>query len=88
MILVYTLPVMLFCFAAAIVCVANMYLYLRGKERKILNTKIPWVIPEYLAVTLDEKDRPGIWLLLMAFFAFVSIVAGFISVFWGIKIGQ
>ena len=64
---------MLLCFIAAVVCVIQMYAHLKGKEKKVFNTFLPFVFTEYLATTLEEKGRPGMWLIAFAHFACVFI---------------
>ena len=84
----YAIPIMTLCFIATIVCVIQMYVYLKGKERKVFNTFLPFVFAEYLATTLEEKGRPGMWLIAFAVFAFVFIFLTFAQLIWSINTGQ
>lgn len=82
---IYTIPIILLCFIGSIVCVVQMYVYLKGKERKVFNTFLPYVFAEYLAATLEEKGRPGIWLIAFVLFAFLFIFLMVAQLFWSIK---
>ncbi len=81
----YAIPIMTLCFIAAIVCVMQMYVHLKGKEKKVFNTFLPFVFAEYLATTLEEKGRPGMWLIAFVLFAFVFIFLIFAQLIWSIK---
>lgn len=81
----YAIPIFLLCFIAATVSVIQMYAYLKGKERKGANTIVPYVFAEYLATTLEEKGRPGIWFFAFFFFAFLAIFLMFAQLFWSLK---
>ena len=62
-----------------------MYAHLKGRERKVFNTFVPFVFAEYLASTLEEKGRPGIWFIAFVFFAFIFIFLTFAQLFWSFK---
>ncbi len=62
-----------------------MSVYLKGKERKGFNTFLSFPFAEYLATTLEEKGRPGIWLIAFILFAFLFIFLTFAQFFWSIK---
>ena len=81
----YAIPIMVLCFIAAMVCVIQMSAYLKGKERKVFNTFLPFIFAEYLATTLEEKGRPGMWLTAFVLFAFVFIFLIFAQLIWSIK---
>ncbi len=76
---------MTLCFITAMVCVIQMCVHLKGKERKVFNTFLPSIFVEYLATTLEEKGRPGIWLIAFLIFGFVFIFLGFAQLIWSIK---
>ena len=82
---IYAISIFLFCFIAAIMCVIQMYVHLKDKERKVFNTFFPYVFAEYLATTLEEKGRPGIWFFAFILFAFLAIFLMFAQLFWSIK---
>lgn len=83
----YAIPIILFCFLASFVCVVQMYDHLKGKKKKGGKTLLPSVFSEYLALTLEEKERPGIWLIAFFLFAFVFIFLICAQVLWSVKNG-
>ena len=82
---IYAIPIILLCFIAAVVCVIQMYGHLKGNKKKVFTTFLPFVFAEYLATTLEEKGRPGIWLIAFVLFAFVFIFLIFAQLIWSIK---
>ncbi|MCK5912349.1 MAG: hypothetical protein KAG12_00615 [Desulfuromusa sp.] len=80
-----SIPIMTLCFIAAMVCVIQMSIHLKGKGKKEFNTFLPFVFAEYLATTLEEKGRPGMWLIAFVLFAFVFIFIAFAQLIWSIK---
>lgn len=83
----YAVPIILFCFLAAFVSIIQMYDYLKGKEKKGFKTLLPPVFSEYLALTLEEKGRPGIWLIAFFLFTFVFIFLLCAQFLWSVKNG-
>jgi hypothetical protein len=64
-----------------------MYDHLKGKKKKGVNTFLPSVFSEYLVSTLEEKGRPGIWLIAFFLFTFVFIFLICAQVLWSVKNG-
>jgi len=61
--------------------------HLKGKEKKGFRTFLPSVFSEYLATTMEEKGKPGIWLIAFFLFAFVFIFLLCAQLLWSVKNG-
>lgn len=81
----YAIPIILLCFIASTICVNQMHIHLKGKEKKGLKSLFPLVFAEYLATTLEEKGKPGNWLIAFILFAFVFIFLVFAQLLWVIN---